>query len=495
MIQGTAPSLDVETIRRRLAEPAPFLALLHEIQDRFGWLPEPALDQVADALGLPIAEVFSSASFYHYFRLQPPGPIEPRPCDGPACALRGAGSDGISCPGRCDLEGPRLVGDRLEPFATPLPPTTEAAEFFFRYVREGRPGLADYRARGGYRGSPPDPIERLRASGLSGRGGAGFPAALKWRAVRAAAGSPKAVICNADEGEPGCFKDRVLLDHDPHAILDGMLHAGRAVGASFGLIYLRYEYPQSIPVLERAIAEAREAGLLDGFPIHVRRGAGAYICGEETALLNSLEGKRPFPRERPPYPTERGLFGRPTLVHNVETLAALPWILGRDVDVPTRLFSVSGDVDRPGTYELPADTRLGELLRRAGGRRPKAASLAGLSGGFAGGAELEAMPATAGTIVYGEGRCMVRAAAVAMRFFARESCGKCFPCRIGTTRLVEYLEAPTPEGASRIERVMSPASACGLGTSAPSITRSLARHWPAELEAHQRGVCLAKECG
>jgi NADH:ubiquinone oxidoreductase subunit F (NADH-binding) len=480
---------------RLLSEPAPFLAILHAVQDRLGWLPEFALQEIASALRMPLSEVFSAASFYHYFRLGPPAGPERHSCDGPACA-KGAGGGGISCPGRCDLPEPRFENGRFEPFETPLPPPTGETEYLFRFIRDGKPGLDAYRARGGYSTRPvADPVERLRASGLSGRGGAGFPAASKWRAVREAPGEIKYVVCNADEGEPGTFKDRVLLDHDPHAILDGMRWAARTVGATCGILYLRYEYPQSLPVLERAIAEAREAGLLDGFPVHVRRGAGAYICGEETALLNSLEGKRPFPRERPPYPTTSGLFGRPTLVHNVETLAALPWILGRDTDVPTRLYSVSGDVVRPGVYELREGTPLRILVERhAGGSRLKAATKAGLSGGFLGGPELDGPAIPGGVIVYDETRCMVRAAATALRFFARESCGKCFPCRIGTVRLSERLVELPPAELAELCDVMAATSACGLGQSVPSIVRTLARRWPGELEAHRRGTCPAGEC-
>lgn len=503
----------VVELERLAAEPAPFLPLLHAVQDRFGCLPRAALEEVADLLRMPLAEVFGAASFYHYFKVGTEAPSTSLACNGPACALRSgyATADGIPCPGRCDLPGVHYDGLRFEPFETPLPPPADGPEFFFRHLRERRPWLADYRARGGYRDlDRSDVVERLQASGLTGRGGAGFPAAAKWRAVREASGGPKVVICNADEGEPGCFKDRTLLDHDPHAVLEGLCRAGRAVGAAYGLIYLRYEYPQTLPILARAIAEARDAGLLEGFPVHVRRGAGAYICGEETALLNSLEGKRPFPRERPPYPTTRGLFGAPTLVHNVETLAALPWILGRDTDVPTRLFSVSGDVERPGNYEVLPGTPLRDLLvRRAGARRVKAVTMAGISGGFLGGAALDVTldPAalqavgstlgSGGIVVYDDTRCLVRAAAVAMRFFARESCGKCFPCRIGTVRLAEHLDAPRAEGvedAARVAEVMAATSACGLGLSAPSILRSLVKFWPDDYAAHQRGTCPAGEC-
>jgi NADH-quinone oxidoreductase subunit F len=293
-----------------------------------------------------------------------------------------------------------LVGrtvDQLEHIPSPLPrPAPDGVEeCMFAFLREPtRASLEGYRRSGGYESlrraitemSPRQVIEVVAASGLCGRGGAGFPTGKKWQAVAAAEGRPKTVVCNADEGEPGCFKDRVLLDHDPHATIEGMALGAYATGASEGFLYLRYEYPDTFEILERAIAEAAAVGFLGdnvlgtefSFSIHLRRGAGAYICGEETSLLNSLEGKHPFPRERPPYPVTAGYCGRPTLVNNVETLAAVPHIMRRGAEwyrglgfgehVGTRVVSVSGDIARPGNYEVPVGLPLATLLldRRCG---------------------------------------------------------------------------------------------------------------------------------
>ena len=220
--------------------------------------------------------------------------------------------------------------------------------------------------------SPADLVQRVKDSGLAGRGGAGFPTGVKWKAVADAEGHPKTIVCNADEGEPGCFKDRCILDHDPHAVLEGMALAGYATGATRGFIYLRYEYPETEDILSQAIADARAAGFLGGgilgsdfdFEVYLRRGAGAYICGEETSLLNSLEGKHPFPRNRPPYPVTHGFEDLPTVVNNVETLVSVPPIvrkgadwyraLGRSDHAGTKVISLSGDVVRPGNYDVPA---------------------------------------------------------------------------------------------------------------------------------------------
>jgi [NiFe] hydrogenase diaphorase moiety large subunit len=471
--RATAAARDA--IERFGAEPAPFLAILHAIQDRLGWLPEPALEEVGGALELPLADLFGTVSFYRYFRLSPDAKHDTLPCSGPACRLRGAPVDGISCPGQCDVDA---AG-----FRSP-PPIRTGFEVLFRDA----PRYAVLRAA--ERG-----LEPLKRSGLAGRGGAGFPAGLKWEAVRQAPGRDKVVVCNADEGEPGCFKDRALLTHVPHKVLEGMILAGLVTGARAGILYLRYEYRDLLPGLERAIAEAP----LDGFPILIRLGAGAYICGEETSLLNSLEGRRPFPRERPPYPTTHGLFGMPTLVHNVETLAAATEVF-RGAGVSTRVFSVSGDVERPGNYELPLDTPMRRLLELAGARDVKAVTLGGISGGFSTDFDMalrDPRVGAGGVIVYGRSRCMARAAEACMRFFAAESCGKCFPCRIGTVRLHESLTStgadPRPE-MEEVDRAMTRLSACGLGVAAPSVTRSLVARWPDELLAHREGRCLAGEC-
>ncbi len=368
-------------------------------------------------------------------------------------------------------------------------------------------------------------IGLIEQSELTGRGGAGFPTAVKWRAVREAEGEPKSVVCNADEGEPGCFKDRAVLDYDPFALIEGMTLAAYATGASRGFLYLRYEYPETHELLHRTIAEARSAQLLGqnildagfSFDIHLRRGGGAYICGEETSLLNSLEGKHPFPRNRPPYPVTHGFEDLPTAVNNVETLAAAVQILrqgsnwyrelGLNGQIGTKIISLSGDVVRPGNYEIPLGLSLRTLLDDwAGGptegRAIQAVTMAGLSGGFLAGEDLDAtldepclrskgtFLASGGIMVFDDSRNMVSVARSGMEFFAHESCGKCFPCRIGTTRLVERLDGKGPGDlaiwqteVSEIGQTMMATSACGLGQAAPKLTESLVKYFPDQVSS------------
>jgi NADH-quinone oxidoreductase subunit F len=560
-VRVPSPS-DDELIARWRDEPAPLLPLLHAFHERDGHLTEPALRVISAALRTPLADLYGTVTFYHHFAREAGGRTRPRVCDGPICRHNGAlellrelpGATPMPCAGRCDEPVPVLVGDRvfvgapsrgvsgatsaaLEERPTPLPPPNPLVqrgtfeECCFAHIRApGRATLRGYRATGGYaaferalRGAPLAVIETLEASGLAGRGGAGFPTGRKWRAVRDADGGPKTIVCNADEGEPGCFKDRVLMDHDPHALVEGMLLAGFATGAPRGFIYLRYEYPHTQHVLERAIAEARAAGLLGAniagsgftFELYVRRGAGAYICGEETSLLESLEGKHPFPRNKPPYPVTHGFEGTPTAVNNVETLASVAPILargadwyaklGRNAHKGTKLVSLSGDVARPGNYEIPIGLPLRELLDDwaggpARGRPFKAVTMAGLSGGFL--ADLDvtldepclrakgSFLGAAGIMVFDAERGVVDIAHQAMAFFAHESCGKCFPCRIGTQRLTERLAGTAgPRDAAEWKRevaeigdTMSEVSACGLGIAAPLVTKSLVREFGAELD-------------
>ncbi len=549
-----APAND-ELVARWKNRPAPLLPLLHEFHERDGHLSEEALQAVADGLDMPIAELFGTVTFYHHFSREPGCGGRPRFCNGPVCRLAGAdevaadlraaGHDPapMPCPGRCDEPVPVLhgggvltgrPGGALQSGPSPLPPEPPEGvrECVFAGIREaGRASLEGYRSQGGYEAlakalrdmSPGDVIREIDQSGLAGRGGAGFPTGRKWRAVREAPGGPKTIVCNADEGEPGCFKDRALMDHDPHALLEGMLLAGYATGAERGLVYLRYEYPETFGVLEAAVAEAEGAGLLGGrvldtefsFGIVVRRGAGAYICGEETSLLNSLEGRHPFPRNRPPFPVTHGYENLPTAVNNVETLASVPPILaqgpdwyrglGCDGHAGTKVLSVSGDVRRPGNYEAPIGLPLAELLHDwcggpPPGRRFRAATMAGLSGGFLGerdfGATLDEPSLRArgsflgagGIIVFDDSRDMVAATHNAMEFFAEESCGKCFPCRIGTQRLAERLNGEGPSGfdewvdeVADLNETMKETSACGLGQAAPLLTESLLRYFPEEL--------------
>ncbi len=542
---------DKEIIEAWREQPAPLLPLLHAFHDRDGYLSDSALRAVAKALRQPIADLFGTVTFYHHFARTPGGRQARRVCTGPVCSLRGGdalvasmrdqGATPMPCSGRCDqpiplLEGAHtLIADasgilRSEPSPLPVPNPGGRAECCFRQIRQpGRHTLAGYRALGGYSGltralsgEPAALLDVLDKSGLAGRGGAGFPTGRKWRAVAEAPGQFKTVICNADEGEPGCFKDRALMDHDPHALLEGMLLAAFATGAELGFIYLRYEYPETQGILERAIAEAESAGLLGEnilgrvgfrFRIYVRRGAGAYICGEEGSLINSLEGKHPFPRNRPPFPVTHGYLNQPTAVNNVETLCSATHIaelgadwyrgLGLGQNAGTKIISLSGDVQRPGNYEIPLGLPLQELLVDwAGGpppgRRFQAVTMAGLSGGFLAGAALSttldeagirahgSFLGAGGVIVYDDSRDMFRAAHAAMSFFAHESCGKCFPCRIGTQRLTERLAQQAGPGdlaqwraeVEDIGLVMTKLSACGLGTAAPAITRSLLQYFP-----------------
>ncbi len=387
--------------------------------------------------------------------------------------------------------------------------------------------LDAYRASGGYRAlrraielGPAGVIAELAAAKLVGRGGAAFPAGRKWEAVARAGEKTRYVVCNADESEPGTFKDRVLLEEDPFAIVEAMTIAGLACGAEEGYLYLRGEYPRAEVRLQHALIVARAAGLLgenvagigEGgfhFDIEIRRGAGAYICGEETALFNSIEGKRGEPRSKPPFPVEVGLFGKPTLVNNVETLANVPWILlegsakfratGTADSSGTKLFCVSGEVVRPGLYEVPFGATLGDLLTLAGGvtggRALRAVLLGGAAGSFVGPGELalpltfegtRAAGATLGSgviLVYSESADLGDALLRIAEFFRHESCGQCVPCRVGTVRQLELLQrlrrqAPLGNRAqelalfAELAQAMRDASICGLGQTASSAIAS-----------------------
>jgi NADH-quinone oxidoreductase subunit F len=462
-------------------------------------------------------------------------------------ALKGQGATAMPCAGRCDdpvpvLRGHELLagvrGDALEERPSPLPAPNPGGieECIFADIREpGRSHIEGYRTTGGYEAlqraikemSPAEVIATVSESRLAGRGGAGFPTGRKWQAVADAPGEPKTIVCNADEGEPGCFKDRAILDYDPHAVIEGMIIAAYATGAVRGFIYLRYEYPDTFATLERAVSEARDAGYLGEaiigsefrFDLFVRRGAGAYICGEEGSLLNSLEGKHPFPRNRPPYPVTHGYENLPTAVNNVETLASVPQIvrrgaewyreLGLNGNAGTKVISLSGDITKPGNYEVPFGLPLQTLLHEwAGGppagRSVQAVTMAGLSGGFLAGDDLDvtldepsirskgSFLGAGGIMVFDDSRDMVEIAHSAMEFFAHESCGKCFPCRIGTERLTERLagEAGPRDIASWTAEVndigdaMKSMSACGLGLAAPLITESLLRYFPDRVSEH-----------
>ncbi len=395
--------------------------------------------------------------------------------------------------------------------------------------------IEEYIATGGYEAlgravtvlSPDDVLDLVKRSGLRGRGGAGFPTGIKWSAVRTASDRERYVVCNADEGEPGTFKDRLILEGDPHRLLEAMAIAGYAVGAHVGIIYVRGEYRLSIARLERAISDAEALGVLGervfdtdfSFRVEVRPGAGAYVCGEETALLESLEGKRGWPRIRPPYPVTYGLWGKPTVVNNVETLANVPDIIRRGpawyrtLGTPgcpgTKVYTILGNVCYPGLVEVEMGTTLRTLIYELGGGLLPGRTLHGvLIGGAAGAflppreldvrldfdalAERAAALGSGAVLVLDESACVVDMLASVLRFFRHESCGQCAPCRSGTdvlVRLISSLQAGTADGGTldqmvRIVDAMRAASLCPLGQSVALPVRSALVGFREEFDAH-----------
>lgn len=404
------------------------------------------------------------------------------------------------------------------------------------YGRIDPENIQDYQAAGGYTAltkalkmSPAQVIEEIKVSGLRGRGGAGFPAGLKWEAVQRAEGSVKYVICNADEGEPGTYKDRLIMEGDPHRLLEAMVIAGYAVGASQGYIYCRGEYALAADRLIRAIGDATTAGFLGqnvlgtnfSFTVEVRLGAGSYVCGEETALLESLEGKRGEPRLKPPYPDSVGLWGKPTLVNNVETLANMPAIINRGgqwfrtIGAPnnpgTKVVTLSGDVKNRTFGEVPTSTTLRQVIFEIGGgvnadRTLKAVQVGGASGAWLSPAELDveldydalakvgASLGSGAIFVLDETRDITEAVKCIARFFARESCGKCVPCREGTFRAYEIMQRivagkgnPGDLGELRLLGQLLPQTAfCGLGQTALTPIISSLNRYPADYETKLR---------
>ena len=531
------------------------LPALHAAQCLYGWLPPEAADEIGGALRVPLADVHGVIEFYSLFYNEPVGRRITRVCTDVACALKG-GEDILSalcarhgigpgettpdggvtlesapCLGMCDLapavltvdDGRWTVGEGgLRPRS--LVYGTDRL-LTARCGRGRQTTLAEY---GGYQAlrkalamTPQAVIDEIKASGLVGRGGAAFPTGVKWEGAARAEGSPKYVVCNTDESEPGTFKDRVLLMDDPHSILEGMLIAGYAIGAERGYFYVRGEYAYMLPVLEAVMASARKAGLLGenilnsgfSFEVEIRLGAGAYICGEETALFESIEGKRGFPRIKPPFPTTHGLFGKPTVINNVETMCNVPLILkmgaeayrkiGTEKSSGPKLFCVSGDVPRPGVYEVPFGVTLRELLGMAGletdsgtdgeaEKRIQAILFGGAAGTFATAEHLDVrltfedlraagLSLGSGVVmVFDRSRDLRKVLAKLGHFFAHESCGKCYPCQMGTQRQAEILERlaqgkPLEGDFERLQDVgwtMTDASLCGLGQTAASAVLS-----------------------
>jgi NADH-quinone oxidoreductase subunit F len=534
---------------------------LHAINDRVGWISEGALAYLCQRLTVPPAEAYGVATFYAMFSVTPRPATVLHVCTDLACTAAGAArlqtgvesrlgpGSGVAverspCLGLCERAPAALAIRSGDPVRTAVsaPATVEAAVLaatapdsapeepgaVSAVPQAGDPALVllrrvgvvdpasldDYRAHGGYTAlrrafelGPAGVIREVTDSGLVGRGGAAFPTGRKWQATASQPDRPHYLVCNADESEPGTFKDRVVMEGDPYALVEAMTVAAYAVGAHRGFLYARGEYPRAVHRMQHAVDQARTRGLLGddvlgqgyAFDIEIRRGAGAYICGEETALFNSIEGYRGEPRSKPPFPVEKGLFGKPTVENNVETLVnVLPILtmgapayaaIGTGRSTGPKLFCVSGSVDRPGVYELPFGATLDELLQLAGVRgRLRAVLLGGAAGGFVRPDELD-IPLTfegtreAGTTL-GSGVVMAFDDTVPLpqlllriaEFFRDESCGQCVPCRVGTVRQEEALHRIAKRtGAAaaddivllrEVGRAMRDASICGLGQTA-----------------------------
>jgi NADH-quinone oxidoreductase subunit F len=406
--------------------------------------------------------------------------------------------------------------------------------------------IEDYERRDGYRAirkvlaemTPEAVIQVIADSGLRGRGGAGFPTGQKWKFGRQAPGDVKYVVCNADEGDPGAFMDRSVLEGDPHTVLEGMMIAAYAIGASHGYVYCRAEYPLAVKRLKRAIALLTEKGYLGQnifgssmcFDVKLKEGAGAFVCGEETALIASIEGKRGTPRPRPPFPAVKGLWGKPTSINNVETFANVPWIIlngaaayaawGTEKSKGTKVFAVAGRAKRTGLVEVPMGITIGEVVNEVCGgikenKRFKAVQMGGPSGGCIpaslGGTQIDydqitktgAIMGSGGMVVMDETTCMVEMARFFLQFTQNESCGKCTSCRIGTLRMLEILEQivlgkGTEEDLAHLEeiaRFVKGSSQCGLGQTAPNPVLTTLRYFRDEYEAHIRDRrCPAHQC-
>ena len=524
---------------------------LLELQHRHGALDDATLKDLARQWHLPLHRLEGLRSFYPAFRSAPGAPRKLSVCRDVACRMRGgrgfvddvaqalAGDDGIeveavSCLGLCHAAPAVLAGD--EPVAGDVralcdgmtgvrphpvvaePPAQTAMADPYRSADE-RYGVL---RRLLHEASPESVIESLEAAGLRGMGGAGFPTGRKWRFTRGARGEPRTVICNADESEPGTFKDRLLLERVPHLVIEAMVLAGWVIGAPRGIIYLRHEYAHAQRHLEDALQWARAHGVLGpdvlgtgmAFDLEVFVSPGGYIMGEETALLEGLEDKRGEPRNKPPFPTQVGFEGGPTLMNNVETLALIPRILadgadgwqarGRDGHAGLKFLSVSGDVRAPGVYCVAAGTPVSEVIQQAGGMADGRSLHAFCPGGastpflpadraetpvdFDAMADAGAGLGSGALFVVGEGRDLLDLAIQQVRFFRNESCGKCVPCRTGTVQAVHRLEsaqAGTPEPGltamlEELDETLAQTSICGLGQVALTPIMSILKHFPEE---------------
>jgi len=545
---------------------------LKAIQERHGYLPEEELRAFSQRAIVPLYQIQAVASFYPHFRLQPGPKVDVKVCADLSCHLAGARQlcqaaerhaasmttcavGTVSCLGRCDQAPAVAINDTiyagvdesrlvslLDAFARGHVPDSP-------FVQQGAesPVIDPYRTESDRFAALRQllttrdvavVIQTLKDSGLRGMGGAGFPTGVKWEIVRNAAGDEKYVVVNADESEPGTFKDRFLMEKFPHLLIEGILVGAFVVGAKKAFIFLRHEYPYQEHVLARALEAARAQGVIGptilgsdfSCDIEIFVSAGGYICGEETALLEALEGKRAEPRNKPPFPGTHGLWGKPTLINNVETLSMIPGILQRGAtwfksqgrnNNGLKYIGLSGHVERPGVYEVPLGLSVNEFITQYGGginagKQLKAFSPGGASSGFLPAsmvdvaldfqalAQVGSMLGSGAVVALAAGTCMLDAALNVVTFFRNESCGKCVPCRVGSDKIVEILERATRGQADTSEidligelaETMQLTSICGLGQAAPLPITSVLKYFQDEVMLHltqkrcPEGVCF-----
>lgn len=546
---------------------------LRAVQQQFGYVPAEQLHGLAAKLKIPVSQIHAAASFYPHFNLVPPPKADVRVCADMTCHLRGACSvrDDLkrsfygapdtevmirdaSCLGRCDSAPAVSVNDTIYTGMT-----GEKAVALVREAKEGRP-LPNSHSKRSRHSLATDPyggesdyagvrrlietrdstaiIGTLKASGLKGLGGAGFPTGMKWEIVRNAAGSAKYVVCNADESEPGTIKDRFIMEQMPHMVIEGMILAGLVIGAKKGILYIRHEYEGPREALQEEIDRCyanRVLGphVLDSdlaFDLKIFVSPGGYICGEESALLEAIEGRRAEPRNKPPFPGTNGLYNQPTVINNVETFTFATAIVVRGVEwyksqglngIPGLKFvGISGDVENPGVFEVPMGTSYSDLIygyakgisrnRKLQGFAPSGpssgylpAEMVNLPLDFAALAAVGSMVGSGAIVVCADDRCMLDMALNAVRFYRNESCGKCVPCRLGSEKMVSLLTGWTNGKSSPSDRqtlddltqAMKMASICGLGQITHAPISSVLKHFPAVIEDHlDRKHCSASVC-
>jgi NADH:ubiquinone oxidoreductase subunit F (NADH-binding)/NADH:ubiquinone oxidoreductase subunit E len=546
---------------------------LRAIQREFGYLPAEQLLLLASKINVPLSQIHGVASFYPHFRLAPPPQVDVRVCADMTCHLRGAGQiksalqqafrssqpaevvlRDVSCLGRCDQAPAVCLNDRIYPQMT-----GQEAVSRCRDVLAGRQLPPEPRAAhkvpvvsDPYSGQPEYAVVRrfvetrdwagivqtLKSAGLRGMGGAGFPTGMKWEIVRNAPGQAKYIVCNADESEPGTIKDRFIMEQVPYLVIEGMITAGLVTGARQGILYIRHEYDEPKEILQQEIERCYQKGLLGSrilgsdlaFDLEIFVSPGGYICGEESALLEAIEGKRSEPRNKPPFPGTNGLWNQPTVINNVETFTFATAILARGLDwfkaqgkngsTGMKFVGVSGDVNRPGIFEVPMGTKYSELIYDyAGGildhqqllsfapSGPSAgylpASMTDLPLDWNAVAAAGSMVGSGAIVVCAEGRCMLDMALNAVRFFRNESCGKCVPCRMGSQKMVEMLTGWTQGKSSEADAglldelasAMRLTSICGLGQVVPVPIASVMKHFPDVVKEHlERRRCPSGVC-